>query len=126
MPNIQPENNYFYYFGFVVNLGVVNNFYPIMARERVFVATHIPAPTYLFWRKEARKQGKTLSVVLHDLLKKHFEQSKPEPLAEEEQAEQLDAVLIKKGMGEHRRMIEAAAIRCTRAKRTAQNIDTQI
>ena len=97
-----------------------------MAKERISIQTHVHAPIYLFWRKEARKQGKTLSVLLAELMKKHFEQSKPEPLPEEEQAEQLDAVLIKKGMGEHRRIIEAAAIRCTRAKRTAQNKDTQI
>jgi len=30
------------------------------------------------------------------------------------------------GMGEHRRMIEAKAIKCRRAKRTAQNKDTEV
>jgi hypothetical protein len=44
----------------------------------------------------------------------------------EEQVEDIQTHLLQKGMGAHRRQIEAAAIRCTRAKRTAQNKDTQI
>ncbi len=97
-----------------------------MAKERISVKTDVHAPIYFHWRKQARLQGKTLSVVLGELMKKGFEQAKPQPISEEEQAELMDSLLVKRGMGEHRRQIEAAAIRCKRAKRTAQNIDTQI
>ena len=127
MPNIQPENNYFYVFSFVVNLGVVNSLDMKSPNESVSITAKIPYREYIEWKRQANE--KRMAVSRWMIQKVRENKPKPpiqkEPWTEEELGE-IQSMSKQVGMGEHRRMIEAAAIRCKRAKRTAQNKDTQI
>ena len=95
--------------------------------ESVKVSASIPFREYIEWKRKA--DAKRISVSRYMIEKVREGQPKPaiqkEPWTEE-QVDEIQTHLLQKGMGAHRRQIEAAAIRCKRAKRTAQNKDTQI
>ena len=95
--------------------------------ESVKVSASIPFREYIEWKRKA--DAKRISVSRYMIEKVREGQPKPaiqkEPWTEE-QVDEIQTHLLQKGMGAHRRQIEAAAIRCTRAKRKAQNKDTEI
>jgi hypothetical protein len=98
-----------------------------LPNESVVVRASIPFREYIEWKRKA--DAKRISV--SRFMIQRVRESEPKPPIQkepwtEEQVEDIQTHLLQKGMGEHRRQIEAAAIRCKRAKRTAQNKDTEI
>ena len=95
--------------------------------ESVTITAKIPYREYIDWKRQANE--KRMAVSRWMIQKVRENKPKPpiqkEPWTEEEVGE-IQSMSKQVGMGEHRRQIEAAAIRCKRAKRTAQNKDTQI
>jgi hypothetical protein len=131
VPNIQPENNYFYVFTFVVNLGAVNILLPKIPkipREKIRFTFRVPYPIYMELKKESIKRGISIPKLCVEKIRANAAKegvTYTTPITQED----IDAYELGKkrvGMGEHRRIIEAKAIKCRRAKRTSQNIDTQI
>lgn len=78
-------------------------------------------------KKQATKKGISIPKLCVQLMREYManEGVDKTPITQED----IDAYELSKkrvGMGEHRRMIEAKAIKCRRAKRTSQNKDTEI
>jgi hypothetical protein len=96
--------------------------------ESVQVRAAIPFREYIEWKRIADSRRIPVSRLMVELTRAMIKPKPPiqkEPWTEEESNE-IQSMIKQIGMGEHRRQIEAAAIRCTRAKRTAQNKDTEI
>ena len=108
-------------------MGVVNCFCMKSPNESITIYAKIPFREYIEWKRKA--DAKRISVSRYMIEEVRKNKPKPpiqkEPWTEEELGE-IQSMSKQVGMGAHRRMIEAAAIRCKRAKRTAQNKDTQI
>jgi hypothetical protein len=96
--------------------------------ESVSVLAKIPFREYIEWKKFAQAKGLSVSATMIKGTRALIGKKPPiqkEPWTEEE-VEDIQSMIKQTGMSAHRRQIEAAAIRCTRAKRTAQNKDTEI
>jgi hypothetical protein len=110
-----------------VNLGIAKQKTMKLPNESVKVSASIPFREYIEWKRIA--DSKRISVSRYMIERVRETHKKPpiqkEPWTEEE-VQDIKTHLLVNGIGEHRRRVEAAAIRCKRAKRTAQNKDTDI
>ena len=96
--------------------------------ESVTITAKIPFREYVEWKKYAQAKGMSVSATMVKGTRALIAPKPPirkEPWTEEEVSD-IQSMIKQDGMSAHRRQIEAAAIRCKRAKRTARNIDTEV
>jgi hypothetical protein len=96
--------------------------------ESVQVRAAIPFREYIEWKRIADSRRIPVSRLMVEFTRAMIKPKPPiqkEPWTEEE-VEDIQSRIRQIGIGAHRRQIEAAAIRCKRAKRTARNTDTEI